>query len=248
MAERASPMKRHDAGGVVPVSVLIGAFNAAPYLGEAIDSILNQSQPRIELVVVDDGSEDGTAEVAKSYGDSLVYVRQENSGEGAARNTAVRNAHGEILAFMDADDRSVPDRLALQLAVLESDPELDAVFGHVREFISPELTDEQRARLSGPRETSPWITVSAMMVRREAFARVGPFSESLLIGANLDWCARAVDVGLRTTMLAEVLIERRLHLTNLGLLQRDARPQYVDIVKAALARRRALRSESAPEG
>jgi glycosyltransferase involved in cell wall biosynthesis len=221
------------------ISVLIGVYNAVAYLGEAIDSVLAQTCPPLEVIVVDDGSDDGTDEVAAAYGDAIVYVSQENRGEGGARNTAVRHARGDLLAFMDGDDRSVPHRLASQLAAMQSDPRLDAVFGRVREFVSPELSEHDAAPLGEPRPDAPFVSVSLMMVRRAAFERVGPFSEDLHIGANLDWCARALDLGLRTVTLDDVLIERRLHMTNLGRRRRDARHQYVDIVRASLERRRA---------
>src|SRR5436309_1848930 len=90
------------------ISVMIGVYNAAPYLAEAIDSVLAQTYRPLEVIVVDDGSDDGSADVAESYGDSLIYAYQPNAGNGAARNHAVRLASGELFAFLDADDRFVP--------------------------------------------------------------------------------------------------------------------------------------------
>ncbi len=228
------------------ISVMIGVYNAAPYLGEAIDSIVAQSYRPIELIVVDDGSDDGSAEIAKGYGDLLTYAYQENAGDGAARNAAVRLATGSMFAFMDADDRSTPNRFELEHAALEADPQLDAVFGHTVEFVSPELTAEQRAGVRPPFEgKSPWVAPSVMLIRREAYARVGPFSEELRLGSTVDWCSRAIDLGLKTLMLPDVLMERRLHTSNLGLRAKDARDQYVEIVKASLLRRRARSDDSA---
>ena len=129
------------------VSVMIGAYNAAPYLGEAIESVLGQDYEPIELIVVDDGSTDGTADVARSFAQAKV-IQQENGGNGSARNRAVENASGELYAFLDADDRFTPGKLSLQKAVLDADPGLDMVFGHVREFFSPELDEETRASLA----------------------------------------------------------------------------------------------------
>jgi hypothetical protein len=82
-----------------------------------------------------------------------------------------------------------------------------------------------------------------MLIRREAFLKVGPFSETLKVGVTVDWYARAVDAGLRSTMLPQVLLERRLHLANNGLRERDSRSQYVHVLKAALDRRRAMADE-----
>ncbi len=232
------------AGGLI--SVLIGVYNGASYLRESIESVLAQTYRPLELILVDDGSSDSSAAIARSYGERVRYVYQENAGDGAARNTAVKMAQGAMFAFMDADDRSSADRLERQQAALAGDPSLDAVFAHVREFISPELTEAQRAGLKQPSpEPMPYVAPTVMLIWREAFARVGPFSESLRLGSTVDWCARAIDLGLRTGMLPEVLMERRLHTANLGLRRQDARHQYLDVVKATLQRRRALGLENA---
>ncbi len=227
------------------VSVMIGVYNGAPYLAEAIESVLQQTYSPLELIVVDDGSDDGSAEVAKGFGEAITYAYQENAGNGSARNHAVRLAQGDTFAFMDADDRSVPGRLALQRAIFDSDPEVDVVFGHVQEFVSPELTPEQKATVQQPKQGPwPWVSVNLMMIDREAFERVGLFSETLRVGVTVDWCARSVDAGLKSVMLPDVLLERRLHLTNNGIRERASKSQYARVMKAALDRRRAAAQDS----
>jgi len=220
------------------VSVLIGAFDAAPYLGEAIESVIGQSYRPLELVVVDDGSTDGTGDIARSYGDSLTYVRQENAGNGAARNRAVEHAAGGLFAFLDADDRFLRHKLDLQWGALEADPGLEMVFGHVREFVSPELTESERSSIRAPNPPAPWPAPNLMLIRREAFLRVGPFAETLRVGVTVDWYARALEAGVRGVVLPEVVLERRLHLGNNGLRERDSRSQYLHVLKASLDRRR----------
>jgi glycosyltransferase involved in cell wall biosynthesis len=226
------------------VSVLIGAYNAAPYIGEAIESVLGQDYRPLELIVVDDGSTDGTGDVARRYGDAIDYTVQENAGNGAARNRAVERAAGALFAFLDADDRFLPGKLELQWAALADDADLDVVFGHVREFVSPELTDDERATIRPPAPPAPWTAPNLMLIRREAFVRVGPFSEALKVGVTVDWYARALEAGLRTTMLPSIVLERRLHLGNNGLRERDSRSQYLHVLKASLDRRRARVEES----
>jgi len=220
------------------VSVLIGVYNARLYLGEAIESVLAQTYRPLELVVVDDGSTDGSGEVARSYGDRLRFASQENAGNGAARNAAVGLASGELYAFLDADDCFFPDKIERQWAELAADPELEAVFGHVREFVSPELTPAETASIRPPAPPRPWPAPNLMLIRRDAFHRVGPFSETLAVGVTVDWYARALEAGLRSTMLPEVVLERRLHLQNNGLREQDSRSQYLHVVKASLDRRR----------
>jgi glycosyltransferase involved in cell wall biosynthesis len=221
------------------VSVMIGAYNAAPYLGEAIQSVLAQDYEPLELIVVDDGSTDGTADVARGFAQVKV-IQQANGGNGAARNRAVENAAGELYAFLDADDRFTPGKLTLQKAALDADPGLDMVFGHVREFLSPELDEETRASLRPPApEPMPWTAPNLMLIRRESFERVGPFTTAVRVGVTVDWFARAAEAGLRHTILPQVVLERRLHTQNNGLRERASRSQYVEVIRQAMERRRA---------
>ena len=221
------------------LSVMIGAYNAAPYLGEAIESVLAQDYEPVELIVVDDGSTDGTAEVARSFADVTV-VSQENGGNGAARNRAVENASGELYAFLDADDRFTPGKLRLQKDALDADPGLDMVFGHVREFLSPELDEETRASLRPPAaDPMPWTAPNLMLIRRDSFHRVGPFTTAVRVGVTVDWFARAQEAGLRHTILPEVVLERRLHTQNNGLRESASRSQYLEVIRQAMERRRA---------
>ena len=221
------------------VSVMIGAYNAAPYLGEAIESALGQDYEPIELIVVDDGSTDGTADVARSFAQTKL-IQQENGGNGAARNRAVENASGELYAFLDADDRFTPGKLSLQKGALDADPGLDMVFGHVREFLSPELDEETRASLRPPAaEPMPWTAPNLMLIRRESFERVGLFTTTVRVGVTVDWFARAQEAGLRHTILPEVVLERRLHTQNNGLRESASRSQYLEVIRQAMERRRA---------
>ena len=92
------------------------------------------------------------------------------------------------------------------------------VFGHVREFLSPELDEETRASLRPPApEPMPWTAPNLMLIRRESFQRVGPFTTAVRVGVTVDWFARAAEAGLRYTILPEVVLERRLHTQNNGL-------------------------------
>jgi len=226
------------------VSVVIPVKDGERFIARAIDSVLAQTYEPLELIVVDDGSTDGSGELAERYGDALTFVRQENAGNGAARNTAVAHAHGALYAFLDADDRFLPTKLERQVSVLLERPEVDIVFGHVSEFVSPDLAPEIAARLRAPVPDAPWAAPNLMLIRREAFERVGPFSSDLRVGVTVDWYARAGEQGLVTEMLPEVVLERRLHASNNGIRERDARYQYLHVLKASMDRRRSAESQS----
>ena len=121
---------------------------------------------------------------------------------------------------------------------MESDPQLEAVFGWVREFISPELPEDVRAGIRPAAQPQPWASPNLMLIRREAFERVGPFATNLRVGVTVDWYARATEVDLKSLVLPQVVLERRLHTQNNGVRERDARAQYIQVLKASMDRRR----------
>lgn len=231
-----------DEGKGPLVSVVIPVRDAASYLAESIDSVLSQSYRHVEVIVVDDGSTDGSAAVAVSYGAPVRCVRQDPAGISAGRNLGVRLARGELIAFLDADDRFTEGRLACQVAALERDPRLDAVFGHVREFRERAIDQGPgAARLRPPMRRAPAHFVWSMLIRREAFEAVGPFDAQRVAGEQIDWYGRLVATGARSAMLPDVVTERRLHTGSLmaGLGGKEATGEYVRALKGVLDMRRA---------
>ena len=220
------------------ISVVIPVYNGERHLGEAIASVLAQAVPVHEILVIDDGSTDGSAAVAEHVGAPVRCHRQVNAGAAAARNSGVALAAGEFLAFLDADDLWLEDKLPRQLAAFAEDPELDMVFGHVLQFYSPELTEDERHRLRIPLAVMPAYHPGAMLIRRDAFLRVGFCKPELRIGDFVDWHARAVELPLKSRLLPDIVMKRRLHRANLGLVARDQRAGYIHALKAALDRRR----------
>jgi glycosyltransferase involved in cell wall biosynthesis len=104
----------------VNASVIIPAYNVAPWIGETLESVLAQDLPSLEIIVVDDGSTDDTAGVVAKFGQYVRYVRQDNAGQGAARNRGIRLAQGDYIAFVDGDDVWLPNKLRLQWDALQS--------------------------------------------------------------------------------------------------------------------------------
>jgi glycosyltransferase involved in cell wall biosynthesis len=174
----------------VRISVITPAYNAAAYIGRAIDSALAQSHPVHEIVVVDDGSRDDTASIVSAFGPPVRLIRQVNGGASAARNAAVNAATGDWLAFLDADDAFAPDKLALQADVIDRNPGVKIVYGGARllsggkeigqldAFPAQELWPALRYR-------SP-ILPSTVLLEREAFLRVGGFDTTLPVAEDWD--------------------------------------------------------------
>lgn len=220
------------------VSIIIPAFNRERYLAQTIESVLSQTYRPIETIVVDDGSTDKTAEVAEGFSDKVRCFYQPNSGCGAARNAGVLKARGSFLAFLDSDDLWMEDKLSRQMAVLQSEGDVDMVFGHVEHFYSPDLDRSTRERLECPAESMPGYIASTLLISREAFLRAGLFDTRFEVGEFLDWYGRARDRGLKDMMLKEVVSRRRIHASNTVTRKRDSQTDYIRALKTALDRRR----------
>ena len=219
------------------VSVVIPLFEHAKYVGEAIESVLAQTRPVFELVVVDDGSTDGGAEIAAAYGSSVRVVQQPHSGIGAARNHGARLTTGDLLAFLDADDVVPLERFERQVAFLEAFPDVDGVFGAVTEFAeSGAVVGEWPVR--APRTAQIARLPSTLLFRRSAFDRVGPYDENLKRSEGLDWLARSDDAGIVLRPIDAVVLHRRLHDLNNGMRELASLGEYARTLKSVLDRRR----------
>jgi glycosyltransferase involved in cell wall biosynthesis len=221
------------------VSVIIPVYNCWRYLSEAIVSALGQTFPPAEVIVVDDDSTDGSAEACCGFPSLVRCVWQPHGGIGMARNLGVTLAGAEYVAFLDADDIWTLRKLELQLAALAADPAVDMVFGHVEQFITPDLDAAARARLRTPLGGGPAYVAGTLLIRRGSLDHAGPFGTHWRLGEFVDWYLRASEEGLQSLMLPEVLLRRRIHTGNTGLRVRGERSDYVRILKASLDRRRA---------
>ena len=199
------------------VSVVIPAYNYAHFLPDAIESVRNQTYPNVELIVVDDGSTDDTAEVVRRYGDRVRYVYQENAGLSAARNTGIRSASHPFVAFLDADDVWKPTILENGMGVFAQLPETYAIVAC--KFIKIDERGEPLDRKATDRDLSGELTAadivlktrfppSSCIVRRQAFDDCGVFDTLLRSSEDRDmwiriaarhriWLADGVHVSIR---------------------------------------------------
>lgn len=226
-------MKTHPAR----ISVVIPAYNREKYLGEAIESVLGQTLPPDEIIVVDDGSTDGTAAIARSFGGIVRCLTRVNGGVGPARNDGVAASSGEILTFLDSDDLWLPRKLEWQAEHLDRHPDTDLVFGHMQTFISPEL----QSGYSQSVDTSPMpgMCASSMMVRKKVFEKIGPFDPAERVTEFIEWFSRAQEMGCSCFVIPELVLKRRAHLTNCVLDRKHMNRQYARVLKTILDRRRA---------
>ena len=208
------------------VSVYTPTYNYGRFLGEAIQSVLDQTFQDWELIVVDDGSTDGTREVMDAFADPRIhYVYQENQGNPAARNTALRLARGEYVACLDADDAWFPEKLEKQVAKLDSlPPTVGLLYGNVYLFSDEDGSIIQRflevqipPRGQVFKKLLPnegyFIHDTAALIRREVFDRVGLYDESLLRFQDWEMWVRIARV-YEVETLDEPLARVRRHSSN----------------------------------
>ncbi len=197
------------------VSVVIPTYNGAHFLAETVESVLAQTYPNLEVLVVDDGSTDATPAIAASYGPRVRYVRQANAGTAAARNRGVAEAYGEYVALLDHDDLWLPHKLERQLPAFAADPSVGVAFAGI-EFFRTE-TGEVTAQYFPGTELGPHdllahrvLPIQTVVFRRSALDAVGPFDVRLR-GTD-DW-----DMGIRLSArfrivgVPETLARVRLH-------------------------------------
>lgn len=202
------------------VSVIVPTYNYGRFIAEAIRSALRQSLAPVEIIVVDDGSADDTAEVVAGFGDAVRYIRQGNAGVCVARNRGVAESSGELIAFLDADDIWEPTKLEKQAGLFERDVRIGLVHCGMREFdtdtgesialhtdgmegdVADELLLWEKSVIVGPGGT--------IMVSREAFEAAGGFDPRQKCGEDWDLCYR-IARRYRVGFVREPLVSYRSH-------------------------------------
>ena len=219
------------------ISVIIPAWNAEKYLPVCIEALQRQSlKAELQILLADDGSQDCTASLAQKLG--LEVLKLNHGGAARARNEALRQARGSYIYFLDADDVPTEDALETMMGPLLEDEKLGAVFAKARDFISPELTEQEHRGLRARPMAYSGVLPGCSLIRREVFAQIGYFDESLSSGETVAWMMKLRDAGIRTMQLAEITLNRRIHLNNTG--NRDAQGEAANY--AAILRARMLRN------
>lgn len=221
------------------ISCILPVRDGERFLEEALDSVLAQGRTEMQIVVVDDGSTDGTPAILERYGDHVEVVRQEPTGVAAARNAGLRRARGELLAFQDADDLWMPGKMDRLEARFDARPELELCVGMIQNFWMDEVAEEAES-FRGHRfsEPLPGFHLAAALIRASLFERTGPFDPSLRVGSDNDWFLRARDAGAIEETVPEVVARRRLHADNLTRKDLASRETLLRNMKASLDRRR----------
>lgn len=217
------------------VTVIVPAYNAAAYLDDALDALAAQDHPDVEVVVVDDGSQDDTAEVARRHAGVRV-VQQENAGPSAARNAGIAVARGDFITFCDADDRFRPTKVSAQVGYLREHPEVGCVLCQHETFYAPGttrpdwLTDEEG------------VQPQSALVRRSVVEEVGGFNPDYRLTEGLEWLSRLRDHGVRIEVVPGVHVDRRIHDQNLSYQRAGLQHHMLRSLRERIERNRKAQS------
>ena len=221
------------------VTTIIPVYNGERFLGEAIETSLSQDYEPHDVIVIDDGSTDGTAEVAARY--PVRLLQQENAGVAAARNAGIAAAGGELIALLDADDRSAPGRITAQAEILAANPDAACVLGLETVFVEEGITEPHWISVLPRREdgTSIAYPPATGLYRRETLLRFGGFDPEMRMGEDGDLVLRLKDAGLEVICADLPAVERRMHGANLTANEAELRVGLANVLKRRIDRKRA---------
>lgn len=223
------------------ISVIIPVYNGEKYILEALDSVFNQTYPAYEIIVVDDGSTDSTADLLKFYADKIHYVYQQNAGVSSARNTGIKLASGDYIAFLDHDDLFMLNKLEDSLKLFNQDPMLDYI---VSMWKCKFETSESDDYFNHAKDFHQGILLGAHLFRRQVFAIVGLFNEELHFAEDSDFLLRCVNAGLKCINSNDVVLYYRRHATNSTKspnFQSDNRKCTLQFLRDSILARRAAK-------
>ncbi len=221
------------------VSVILPVYNAATFIAEAIASIRSQSHPVLEIIVVDDGSTDESADVAANQGADIRIVRlRSNMGPASARNHGISAAHGSVIASLDADDLWPPDALSAMMTRMARPPYPDIVSGAIR--VSGAQPPPRPRSHSGKPIEGFALSFGCSIIRRSVFDAIGLLDPDLRFGEDSDWFLRAREHGVPIEVVDSVTLIWRRHGFNATTDSNQTMQVGLDMLKRSLDRRRAL--------
>jgi GT2 family glycosyltransferase len=243
LAALAQPAAQAPAKERPLVSVVVPVRNGASFLPGAVASIQAQNYPVLEIIVVDDGSTDDIQDVTTRLPAAIRYFRQEPSGPAAARNRGIREAKGELIAFLDVDDLWPADNLNIMVDMMLASPRLDVVQGYAQ--IMRQMPGSQEYEFIGCPLEVFLDYLGGALYRRSAFDKVGLLDESLAYCEDVDWFFRARDSGLAIERLDQISLYVRRHQQN---MTRDGKQKRFAllVLKKIMAQRRARATTAEP--
>jgi glycosyltransferase involved in cell wall biosynthesis len=218
------------------VSLIISVYNGEPFLEQALRSVFAQTRRPEQIILVDDGSTDGTAGIARSHPE-VTYFRQPNRGVSSARNLGIRSATGDFIAFLDADDLWAADMLEGHCDLLERNPESQVVVGLVQPFRMKSAGAENPDMVTIG-EPALLLNLGSALFRKGVFDRIGLMDEDFSIAADWDWFLRAREEGVPVLTPPETALFYRRHGANITNRKKQLEHELLILFKKTLERRR----------
>lgn len=223
------------------ISVIIPVYNGERFLAGALQNVFAQNYQPLEVIVVDDGSSDGSGAIAATFGEQIRYVYQPNAGPAAARNTGLALATGAVIAFLDVDDLWPAGKLHAQVQYLRQNPALQLVWGYTQT-----VRGEDAAQADGAPPPSLLPLVGSLLLRKTLLQQVGTFDPQLRTSEDVDWLLRIREAALPLQVIHDVTLIYRLHGAGLTHHKAPAALKTLAAIKQSLDRRRGQNAGVAP--
>ncbi len=215
------------------ISIIMPVKNGSNYLKEALNAIICQNINK-EIIVIDDNSIDNTFDIAKEMG-CTVIKNDTTKGPAECKNIGLKYANGDFIMFLDHDDIINKNTLNILYNELLKNPDVYAVMGKLQDFISPELSKEEKIKLKTKEKPYYGLFSGAILIRKEAFNITGPINCNIKAGDIIDWKIKMESNNLKIKKLDIVASRRRLHTSNFGRTRKDEEyKDYASLLRANL--------------
>ncbi len=221
---------------VADVGVIMIVRNGERFMADALASVISQTYPPTEVVVIDGQSTDRTVEIARSF-PNVTVIEQSGSGIANAYNQGIARSRCGLLSFISHDDEWLPQKLELQVNALAAEPDALLSFTHVQHVLAGDAPPPG-FRASLLEKAVPGFIMETLLVRREAFDRIGMFDPAFAVAEDTDWFARARDAGLTTVVLPQTLVRKRVHDTNASISHRGINELLLKALRQSIERKR----------
>lgn len=219
------------------ISVIIPAHNGSAYIGEAIKSILYQDYPNFEIIVIDNGSIDSTAEIVKTF-HPVIYFSTPDADTAKARNLGISHAKGEYVAFLDQDDIWLPHKLTKQMQFLQQHKNYKGVVCFQKMQLAKNCEKPHWLKAIFLDTPQPAYLPSALMVEKIFIQTTGQFDTRFSLASDVAWFFKMRDANIQIGMIDEVLIERKIHQANASNKIQALYKEYFSIIRESIHKKR----------
>ena len=216
-------------------SVIIPVYNGSQYLATTLESVLAQTYPLHEIIVIDDGSTNSSPDILRSYGERLRVTRQDNQGVAVARNVGLLQVTGDVINFIDQDDLWPAGRTAALVNALQSNPDALVAAGQVEILYERSRPPESSGQFRNGLARILW---GSLCIRKQVFDLLGPLHTGLGYADDVDFMMRRREANIKTVYVDDVTLQYRLHEGNTSFNRSVTNAHLMAALRESLQRRR----------